>query len=98
MLLSLYYIYCRSKVFLVHTILFKIGFDKSRMEENSEKLLFRMQNIIPRGLSSASQNITATSSLTSVQETSALDGPLDFVMEMTFGKIAGTFYYMTRLF
>jgi len=61
------------------------------MEENSEKLLFRMQNIIPRGLSSESKNTTVTPTLTSVQETAALDGPLDFVMEMTFGKIAGTF-------
>lgn len=58
------------------------------MAENSEKLLFRMKHIIPHGLSSASQTIPT---LTTLQQTPALDGPMDFVVEMTFGKIAGTF-------
>lgn len=77
-------------------LLFKIGFDQSIiMAEDSEKLLYRMQNIIPRGLSSTSQNIIATPTLTTAIEKAALDGPQDFVIEMTFGKIAGTFLSKT---
>ena len=55
------------------------------MTEDSEKLLFRMQHIIPQGLSSEA----AINQIATINNSATFNGPEEFVMQMAFGKIAG---------
>ena len=54
------------------------------MADETEKLRFRMQNIIPRCLSSEAAINNHTTA-----PTHQPDGPEEFVMELSYGKLAG---------
>ena len=56
------------------------------MVEESERLLFRLQHIIPKSLSAAPGTINHPSSIT---KTTSPDLPEEMTFQMTFGKVAG---------
>lgn len=55
------------------------------MAEESEKLLFRLQHIIPRSLSAASSSNISSSA----NKTNSVDTPEELTFQMSFGKLAG---------
>ena len=58
------------------------------MDDKSEKILFRMQHIIPKNLPVASTNQLQFHQITTIPSTS--NEPKEFEFQMTWGKIAGT--------
>lgn len=54
--------------------------------DQSERLLFRMQHIIPRTLAATPGQTT----IASMAKSATANGPEEFTYQMTYGKVAGT--------
>ena len=63
----------------------------TKMTDDSARLLFRMNHIIPRNLSSASSIHTFIPA--TKNETNVPDGPEEVEFQMTWGKVAGIRYF-----